>query len=112
MADGKTLGSSTVQGNDLVDAAGNLGTSLVRLGTLMVSWPFYILPDKERDDAIAATTQLFTAVGDLHLSFVRAATRGLGLVAREITKSNGAEAPATTKAVSRVPIETTPVAAR
>lgn len=106
MADGKNPSNTTAQGNDLVDAAGTLGTSLARVGALMVSWPFYILPAKERDNAIAATTQLFTAVGELHLSFLQAAARGLGLAARELARPAAEDASAPHASPVRVPIET------
>lgn len=112
MSDGKNLGNATAQSTDLVDAAGALGKSLAQVGALMVSWPFYILPVKERDDAIRATTQLFTAVGELHLSLLRTAARGLGMAARELTRPAGTEAPAATKAAAKVPIESAPAAIR
>lgn len=112
MADGKNASNATAQSNDLIDAAGTLGTNLARVGALMVSWPFYILPAKERDDAIAATTQLFTAVGELHLRVLRGAVRGLGIAARELTRPATKDTPAPSKPAAKIPIETAPSATR
>ncbi len=112
MADGKNPSSATAQSNDLFDASETIGTNLARVGALMVSWPFYILPTKERDDAIAATTQLFTAVGKLHLDVLRAAARSLGIAARELTSPADAGTPTAPKATTKIPIETTPAAKR
>jgi hypothetical protein len=87
MADAKITSSTTAPINDLADAAGTLGTSLARVSALVVSLPFIILPDKEREDAVAATTQLFTAVGELHLRLVRATARGFSNAARQMANS-------------------------
>lgn len=97
MADGKNPSSALAPNTDLADAAGTLGTSLARVSALVVSLPFYVLPDKEREDAVAATTQLFTAVGELHLRLVRTAARGLGAAARQLTRPAEGKAPAATR---------------
>jgi hypothetical protein len=112
MSDGKYAGNMAAQGTDLFDAAGALGTSMARVGALMVSWPFFMLPARERDYVIDATTRLFTSVGELHLSVLRAAARGLGVAARELTRPAGADTSAAPKAAARVPIETSLAATR
>lgn len=112
MSDSRKAGAATLSGDNLVDAAAVVGTSLARVGTLMVSWPFYLLPEQERDDAIAATNHFFTAVGELHLSVVRAAVRGLSAATREITKGASEQAPSAAKTTTRVPIETAPSTTR
>lgn len=78
--------SAPGRGEDLVDAAGALGASVVRLGMAAVSWPVYLLPPRARSEAIDATSDLFRAVGRLHLGIARAAIRGLDLAAREINR--------------------------
>lgn len=112
MADGKNPGNATAQSSDLVDTVGTLGTNLARVGAMVVSLPFYILPAKERDDAISATTQLFTAVGDLHLSLLRGAVHGVGIAARGLASATGADGAAPHVTVTKVPIESATTATR
>lgn len=112
MADEKNPSGATAPNNTLAETTEALKTNMARVGALMVSWPFLILPDKERDDAVGAATQLFTAVGDLHLGLVRTAARGLGLAARQLTRPAGGEAPAPHPTTTKVPIEGVPPAKR
>ncbi|MCS6880861.1 MAG: hypothetical protein RMK84_12115 [Oscillochloridaceae bacterium] len=79
-------GGATGRGEDLIDAAGAVGASVARLGIAAVSWPVYLLPPRARSEAIDATSELFRAVGRLHLGIARAAIRGLDLAAREINR--------------------------
>lgn len=75
------------QSEELVDAAGKLGTSLARLGTAVVAVPLAVLPAQAREDAVKATGDLFGAVGSLHLSLLRVTARGVESVAHEFNKA-------------------------
>lgn len=86
MTEPRNQGSTTGRGDDLIDAAGTLGASVVRLGMAAVTGPLYLLPPRARNEAIDATGDLFRAVGRLHLGIARAAIRGLDVVAREINR--------------------------
>jgi hypothetical protein len=76
------------------------------VGAVVVSWPFFVLPEKERATAITATNDLFAAVGNLHLSVLRVAVRGVGAVTREAVRVAEAAAPAVQRSTAKVPIET------
>lgn len=86
MADSRDYGTASRASEDLVDAAGALGASVARLGIAAVGWPLYLLPPRVRHDAIDATTDLFSAVGALHMSFARAAIRGVQAATRELNR--------------------------
>lgn len=86
MTEIQSQSSAPGRGEDLVDAAGALGASVARLGMAAVSWPVYLLPPRARSEAIDATSDLFRAVGRLHLGVARAAIRGLDIAAREINR--------------------------
>ncbi|NTU82741.1 MAG: hypothetical protein HGA45_25795, partial [Chloroflexales bacterium] len=88
---------TTRQGEELVDAAGKFGSSLVRLGTAVVSVPLSVLPAKTREDAVKATGDLFGAVGTLHLSLLKATVRGVETAASELNKAVGEAFPPATK---------------
>lgn len=112
MSDARNVGSTTTGGNSLVDTAETVSASLVRIGVAMVSWPFYLLPSKARNDAIDATTDLFKTVGELHMSLVKAAVRGISAAARDLSQVAAEPAAATHTTATRVPIETNPAKAR
>ncbi|MGQ9927349.1 MAG: hypothetical protein ACUVS4_10810 [Chloroflexaceae bacterium] len=86
MTETRNQGSATSRGDDLIDAASTLGASVARLGLAAASWPLYLLPPRARSEAIDATTDLFSAVGRLHLGIARAAIRGLDVAAREVNR--------------------------
>ncbi|NCC36135.1 MAG: hypothetical protein EOM24_29595 [Chloroflexia bacterium] len=109
MADAQSIDTAARKSDDLVDVTEAFSKGLAQMGVLAVSWPFYFLPAKERDDAIATTTRLFTSVGELHLNLVRNALRSLGDAVREVSKP--ADAPTATaphRTTTKVPIETAP----
>lgn len=106
MSDTQKPVSTAQAGDDLVGAAENFGHNLARVSAAVVSLPFYLLPQQTRTEAIDATTDLFVAVGDLHLNLVRAAVSRFGVAARELTRTVGEPAPRASKTVTRVPVET------
>lgn len=106
MTDTRNAGSTVRKDDDLADTVATLGSSLARVSATVVSLPFYLLPQQARHEAIESTTELFNAVGTLHLNLVRAAISGLGAATRELNRAiNEPGAPAT-RGATRVPIET------
>ena len=112
MSDGQNTGRTTLTGNDLIDAAETVGASLARVGVAMVGWPFYVLPPQARNDALDATTGLFNAVGELHLSLVKAVIRGLDAATHELNQTTAVPTQSSARTPTKVPIETTPPTAR
>ncbi len=84
MADTLSTTSST---ESLAEAAGALGASLVRTSFTLVTLPLSVLPVKPREEATAAVTNLFKAVGDLHLSVLKTAVDGVGSATRALKES-------------------------
>lgn len=105
MSDGRASAASGKKEGDLVDSAASLGASITRAGVAMVTWPLYLLPPQARTEAIEATTELFNAVGALHLSFLRLAISGLGAATRGLSRGVGEPAAAAPRSAVRVPIE-------
>jgi hypothetical protein len=92
--------------NDLLSAAETVGTNLARVSAFVVSWPFYILPVDSRKEAIQATTNLFEAVGELHLELVKTVLSGLSAVTRELGRAVSEPGPLSSKPSTKIPIET------
>lgn len=103
MTDVRNTGSATSRDGDLFDAAEDLGASMARVGTAIVGWPFYLLPAKDRENALEATNNLFKAVGTLHLGFVKAVATGIGATTRELGKIVTAPARPEAKATAGTP---------
>jgi hypothetical protein len=84
--------ADTNTGADLLDAASALGASMVRVGVTAVTLPLSVLPvpPKTRDDATTAATDLFNAVGALHMGLAKIAVNGFGVATRALTASTEA----------------------
>jgi hypothetical protein len=84
--------------------AETMGTSLVRVGVLAVTWPANFLPEQPRAEVVDATTTLFSTANTLHLSIVRATIGGLSSLTRQITKA-AESAQTTVTSTAKVSIE-------
>lgn len=93
MSEPRKPNTTLPQSEELVDAAGKLGNTLVRLGTAVVAVPLSVLPAQTREDAVKATGDLLGAVGSLHLSLLRATARGVESAAHEFNKAVGEVSP-------------------
>jgi hypothetical protein len=81
-----------------------IGTSLVRVGVLAVTWPANFLPEKPRAEVVDATTALFSTAATLQLSILKAAIGGVSSLTREITKA-AESAQTTSTSTAKVSIE-------
>ena len=87
MTDARKPDSTARTGEGLVDAATKFGSSLARLATAVAAVPLSVLPVQNRDDAVKAAGDLFTAVGTLHMTAVKTAVRGVETAANEFNKA-------------------------
>lgn len=106
MSNPRPSAATSSNGNDLLNAAETVGTNLARVSAFVVSWPFYILPTDTRKEAIQATTNLFEAVGELHLGLVKAVLSGLSAATRELGRVVNEPGPSSQKMSTKIPIET------
>ncbi|PDW04697.1 hypothetical protein [Candidatus Viridilinea mediisalina] len=93
---------------DVFDAAEAFGSNLARVGTMMVTWPLFVLPEEPRKEAVQATNSLFDSVGKLHLGMVKVVFRGVSNVTGEINRfvTESSSGSGSSKTATKVPIET------
>ncbi|RRR66958.1 MAG: hypothetical protein EI684_19780 [Candidatus Viridilinea halotolerans] len=97
----------TTSATDVFDAAEAFGANLARVGTMMVTWPLFVLPEEPRKEAIQATNSLFDSVGKLHLGVVKVVFRGVSNVTSEINRviTEAGSGSSSSKTTAKVPIE-------
>jgi hypothetical protein len=80
---------NTGERRGLVEVAEELRPNLARVGTALVGIPFLLLPQKNRDEAMEATNNLFNTVGDIHLSLTKSVVDGVGSAVRSVVNNAG-----------------------
>ncbi len=73
--------------NTIVDATSNLVATLTRTGVALVSAPLSMLPEQVRVDATNAAGGMINAVGNLHLSILKAVVSGVNTASQEVDKA-------------------------